>query len=74
MAAIGAVKWGQREQLTPVGVPFTINTETGAIVKPDPGALSTVGWVSTSGSRSPLQDSVRFGGRCDYSNFRNADW
>jgi phage terminase large subunit-like protein len=73
MAAFAAVRWGQREQLQMVGVPFTINTETGAIVKPDPTAVSTVGWVSTSGSRSPLTEQIHHGGRVDYSN-RLSDW
>jgi hypothetical protein len=73
MAAIGAVKWGQREQLQMVGCPVTINTETGERVRPDPGALSTVGWVSTAGSRSPLTEQFHHGGRVDYSN-RLSDW
>jgi phage terminase large subunit-like protein len=72
MAAIGAVKWGQREQLTPVGVPMTF--EDGKLVTTrDPSAGLHVGWVSTSGSRSPLTEQIHHGGRVDYSN-RLSDW
>jgi phage terminase large subunit-like protein len=72
MAAIGAVKWGQREQLSPVGVPITFD-EDGKVVRPDPGASLHVGWVSTSGSRSPITDEVRHGGRVHWGN-RLSDW
>jgi phage terminase large subunit-like protein len=71
MAAIGAVKWGQREQLDLVGCPITFG-EDGQIVKPDPSAVSAVGWVSTSGSRSAVSD-VHHGGRVTYGNRLN-DW
>jgi phage terminase large subunit-like protein len=72
MACVAAVKWGQREVLTPIGVPITFG-EDGQIVKPDPSAVSAVGWVSTSGSRSPVSDSVHHGGRVTYGN-RLSDW
>jgi phage terminase large subunit-like protein len=72
MAAIGAVKWGQREELSPVGVPITFD-EDGKVVRPDPGASLHVGWVSTSGSRSPRTDEVHHGGRVHWGN-RLSDW
>jgi phage terminase large subunit-like protein len=71
MACVAAVKWGQREQLDMVGVPVTF--EDGKLVTTrDPTAALHVGWVSTSGSRAPI-DEVRHGGFVGWHN-RLSDW
>ena len=49
MAALAAVKWGQREVLTPVGVPIVF--ENGVRVTNDAAFVS---YVSTSGTGRPV--------------------
>jgi phage terminase large subunit-like protein len=73
MAAIGAVRWGQREELSPVGCPVTFDEDGKLVTQRDPTAALAVGWVSTSGSRSPITDEVRHGGRVHWGN-RLSDW
>ena len=52
MACVAAVKWGQREVLTPVGVPIVF--ENGVRVTSDARAIAAVSWVSTSGTGRPV--------------------
>jgi hypothetical protein len=77
-AACGAIclatqKRQRFTQLTPVGCPISFNTETGERVRPDPSDALNVSYVSTSGSRSAVSNSVHHGGRVDYRN-RLSDW
>jgi phage terminase large subunit-like protein len=51
MACVAAVKWGQREVLTPVGVPIVF--ENGVRVTSDARAIGAVSWISTSGTGRP---------------------
>jgi phage terminase large subunit-like protein len=70
MACVAAVKWGQRERLTPIGVPIAY--ENGQrVASNETTAATNASWISTAGSRSPI--SAHHGGRVDYSN-RLSDW
>jgi len=52
MACVAAVRWGQREVLTPVGVPIVF--ENGVRVTSDARAIAAVSWISTSGTGRPV--------------------
>jgi hypothetical protein len=63
--------WMRRFEPQLVGCPVSFDLETGKQITTRDVA-STVGWVSTSGSRSPM-DEVRHGGRVGWHN-RLSDW
>jgi hypothetical protein len=76
-AAAGAAwvikHWMRRFEPQLVGCPVNFDLETGKqITTHDVGA--TVGWISTSGSRSPQVDQIHHGGRVGWHNRLDADW
>jgi hypothetical protein len=67
MAALGAVKWGQREQLESVAGPIAYDDRGQRIVSPV-GSAGGFSWISTCGTGHVV--GVRHLGRVTYGNVR----